>query len=205
MNITNPGRSVSLAVKAEFQNAVSADWGDGVLLPELLERVNRVASTFASGDDEAGAGEGRVKKAFSERSLRHYQTMGCIDSPGKDGRRSIYGLHHFIQALLVRKLLWERMSSEQIVGVLEGQSSGDLAQMFLEGFDLVPKPASGTAEISLDAAFSKKSSTSAEVWKRLHVAPGVELHLHGGFPVLSKAVVKHLVAQITRALERHRH
>ena len=101
-----PHPSTSLPAKAlrEYRKIANADWGTGVPLTELLERINRVAEHLAPEEDEDGR-DSRVKRMFTERSFRHYQTLGCIDPPEKEGRRTAYGFRHFVQALLVRRLL----------------------------------------------------------------------------------------------------
>lgn len=50
----------------------------------------------------------RVSNTFTVRTPRHYQTLECLDAPEKDGRRAIYGFRHYLQALLIRKLLYLR-------------------------------------------------------------------------------------------------
>ncbi len=57
------------------QTADKSDWQGGVPLTELLERVNRVAESFLPPRGGPGSGAGRVKRTFTERSFRHYQTL----------------------------------------------------------------------------------------------------------------------------------
>ena len=112
-------------------------WGEtGVPLPELLKRINRVAEHLAPEEAERNS---RVKRVFTERSFRHYQTLGCIDPPEKEGRRSVYGFRHFVQALLVRKLLWERVPSDQIAVVMSGRGTEETERMFLGGIEMVAR------------------------------------------------------------------
>ena len=54
------------------------NWEDGLPLLDLLDRVNRVAVKMLP---EGAAPDARVSPAFSERSFRRYQTLGCIDPP----------------------------------------------------------------------------------------------------------------------------
>ena len=84
-------------------------------LTELLKRTNRLAVLFLpNGDDR----DSRVSPVFQPRSFRRYQTLGCIDVPERVGKRAMYGFRHFVQALLVRKLLWEHLPAERIATLM---------------------------------------------------------------------------------------
>lgn len=170
------------AAPAEFTEAARAGWERGVPLAELLERVNRAAAGFLPAEAEPvnpvnpaepAATSGRVRRAFTERSFRHYQTARCIDPPDKSGRRAGYGFRHFVQALLVRKLLWERVPAERIAPMLADRGTGELERMLLGGVEMVARPVAG-------ADREAEAGGPAETWTRLRVVPGVELHLRGG-------------------------
>ena len=80
-------------------------------LDELIGWVNGVVAHYAPEAEQGGSG--RVSPAFTARSFRHYQTLGCIDPPHKDGRMARYEFRHYLQALLIRKLLWDRVPAER--------------------------------------------------------------------------------------------
>ena len=136
--VTEPHPSTGLPAKAlrEFDKAAKSDWQDGVPLGELLKRVNRVAVRFLLEEDGRHS---RVKRLFTERSLRHYQTLGCIDPPEKEGRRATYHYRHLVQALLVRRLLWERVPSDQIAVLMAGRGTEEIGRMFLGGIEMVAR------------------------------------------------------------------
>jgi len=186
------------AALREFTKASQAGWQDGVPLSELLTRVNRVAGRFMGSDDQAKDAEGRVSRIFTERSFRHYQTLGCIDAPEKQGRLASYGFRHFLQALLVRKLLWQRLSSEQITALLVGRPTADLERMLLGGVELVPRTGSDDGE----ADTSKPGSL--EAWSRVRVIPGVEIHLSSELPRLRLGDLKQLVERMELVLRKHK-
>jgi hypothetical protein len=102
--VTHLHPSTTLPAKAlrEFEKIAKSDWKVGVPLTELLKRINRVAAHLAP---EENGQHSRVKRLYTDRSFRHYQTLGCIDPPEKEGRQASYQFRHFVQALLVRKLL----------------------------------------------------------------------------------------------------
>ena len=65
----------------------------------------------------------RVSRVFTPRSFRHYQTLGCIDPPERAGKQAVYGFRHFAQALLVRRLLAERVPAKRMAGLMAGWST----------------------------------------------------------------------------------
>ncbi|RYG95967.1 MAG: hypothetical protein EON58_13110, partial [Alphaproteobacteria bacterium] len=120
----------------EFVEASQASWRVGVPLVELLARINLVAAVLVGGGSPKAPVTGRVKPIFTMRSFRHYQTLGCIDAPERTGKQADYGFRHFVQALLVRRLLWERMSSEQILALMEGRSTEVTKRMLFKGIKM---------------------------------------------------------------------
>jgi DNA-binding transcriptional MerR regulator len=188
--VTDPHPSTQLPAKAlrEFDKAAKSDWEDGIPLAELLDRVNRVAVQFLSEDDGRHS---RVKRLFTERSYRHYQTLGCIDPPEKVGHRASYQYRHMVQALLIRKLLWERVPAEQIAVLMAGRGTDETGRMFIGGIEMVAR-----------SDGSSVGAGSAETWRRVRVAPGVELHLRDDLPKPKPAEMKKLVERLERALRR---
>lgn len=187
-----------LAALREFTRTSQADWQDGVPLTELLTRVNRVAAGLMGSDDQTRTVEGRVSRTFTERSFRHYQTLGCIDVPEKHGRPARYGFRHFLQALLVRKLLWQRLSSEQITAMLVGRTTDDLEQMLVGGVELVARYGGD------DGKQPASTLSPAETWNRVRIAPGVELQLNANLPRFKPAELKRLTELIGMTLRKHR-
>jgi DNA-binding transcriptional MerR regulator len=161
------------AAHLEFTKVSQADWQGSVPLAELLDRVNRVAATMTGDDDRAKSTASRVKPTFTERSFRHYQTLGCIDAPDKRGRLASYGFRHFLQALLVRRLLSERVPAEQIATLLTGCGTEELERMLLGGVEIVARAGGGGGEAELSGSVAEL----VEIWNRVRLAPGLELHL----------------------------
>ncbi|MFM2221183.1 MAG: hypothetical protein RLZZ553_931, partial [Verrucomicrobiota bacterium] len=79
-------------------------------MENLVEWVNNAVRRFYPQANEGG--DKRVSDSFTVRTLRYYQTLGCLDTPDKDGRRAIYGYRHYLQALIIRKLLYLRYAPE---------------------------------------------------------------------------------------------
>jgi len=149
----------------ELEEVEAMDWTGGLGLQDLINCVNYVAERFRPDTIRPGA---RSSVEFSPRSFRHYQTMGCIDAPMRAGKSVVYDFKHYLQGLVVRKLLWEKVPSEQIATIMAGRDTGDLKRLLLEGIEIV---AAGGGE--------KADSRSPDggTWKRIVLAPGVELHL----------------------------
>lgn len=143
----------------ELEVVAQMDWSQGVSLDGLVRWVNAVADRFRP--DEIGDSS-RAGTGLTARSLRHYQTLGCIDKPQRLGRTAVYRFRHYLQALLVRKFLWEGMPSAQIVALMAGRSNADYKQLLLEGIEILPSRAGHAPEL--------------QRWIRVPLAPGVELH-----------------------------
>ena len=190
-----PSNSLPQSALLEFTKATKVDWQGGVPLTELLDRINRVAKLLHD-DGQALPAAGRVSDTFTERSFRHYQTLGCIDVPEKRGRLASYGFHHFVQALLVRRLLSERLPSEQIATMLANRETEELKQMLLGGVEIVARAGGG------QAVTPGSADALGELWSRVTVVPGVELHLNTGLPQYNLAEVRRLIAKLKVILSR---
>jgi DNA-binding transcriptional MerR regulator len=194
-SMSYPHPSTGLPAKAlrEYQKIANFDWGTGVPLTELLKRINRVAAHLAPEEDGQHS---RVKRLYTDRSFRHYTTLGCIDPSEKEGRRSVYRFRHLVQALLVRKLLWGRVPSEQIAVVMSGRGTEETEQMFLGGIEMVARADGGEG----GSAVASAAPGTVEAWKRVRVASGVELHVRNDLPKLGVAELKELIARLETAL-----
>lgn len=170
----------------EFENVGKLDWSRGVAMAELLQRVNRVAEKLSA---DVATGDMRVSPVFTPRSLRHYQTQGCINAPERMGRCAAYGFHHFLQALLVRSLLWERMRLEHIVELMAGLGSADIKALLLGGMEI---GSCGTTKGN--NALGSTVEDTTEIWKRLLVTPGIELHIRQDSRKFCAAEVERIVS-----------
>lgn len=155
---------------AELELVEEMDWSEGVGLEELIDWINQVVARFRPSTNDSAR---RASDSFSQRSFRHYQTLGCIDAPLRDGRRAVYGFRHYLQGLLIRKLLWDRVSSEQIASLMANRSTDEYKQLLFEGIEIVPggQP---------DSESALSASAQPERWQRQALAPGIELHLAEG-------------------------
>lgn len=162
----------------------------------LLQRVNQVALSLPSpGGAEVGpdAPPSRVSRTFTERSFRHYQTLGCINPPQKQGRSASYGFRHFLQALLVRRLLTDGVPAAQMPGIVGSSSNEQLERMFLGGVEMVSRPGNGASGGDEGKARPSRyqevlqacSQKSVTGWIRVALGEGVELHLSDKRPKMT--------------------
>ena len=186
--MSRPSIRIPESAVLEFEEVEDMDWSEGLALDDLIEWVNGVAARFRPsdiGEDSRASGE------FSPRSFRHYQTLGCIDPPERAGKEVRYGFRHYVQALLLRKLLWERVPSERIVTLMAGRSTAETKGMLFEGIEIVVRPGEA-ADVE-----------EVESWKRIRVTPGVELHLRHDLPKPRPAELKKLLAHLETALRKN--
>jgi len=179
---------ISESALEELAEVESWDWSDGIGLEELIQWINGVAARFRPDEIDESA---RASRELTARTFRHYQTLGCIDPPRRAGKQVVYGFRHYLQALLLRKLIWERVPSDRIAGLLAGRTVAEYKELLLEGIEIVA--GQGTAE---------RVPTHAPVlWSRQPLAEGVELHLAKDRPPLSEKQVDGILAALRGALQ----
>lgn len=177
---------------SEFEAVERSDWSEGIGLDQLLAWINWVAERFRP--DEIGKSS-RSSKELSPRSFRHYQTLGCIDRPERDGRVAVYRFRHYLQALLLRKLIWERVPSVQITHLMKGRSNDELKHLLFEGIEFVPaSEATGNPGRTLK---------DPERWTRTELIPGLEVHIRDSLASLSTEQIATAVTRMTQLLKGH--
>lgn len=167
--------------------------GCNIPLDELLDRVNRVASKLFPAGKVA---DSRVSPVLVARTFRHYTTLGRIDPGRRVGRRVVYGLRHFLQALLVRRLLADGVTGRRMPELVSGSDNQELRRMVLDGVQLQPGGAEGAAPL-------RETTATAEQWIRTRVAPGVELQLRDDLPRFTAVAIRQLMAGLEKALRQH--
>jgi DNA-binding transcriptional MerR regulator len=177
----------------EFKEVERMDWSAGVSLTDLLQWVNAVAERFRPYEININS---RAGTEFTVRTFRHYQTLGCIDTPERAGKQVVYRFRHYVQALLLRKLLWERMPSEKIAALMAGRGTEELKRLLFDGIEVVARPPAGETGAATDPEH-------AESWKRIVVAPGLELHLRADWPKPKPAELTQWLALLETALRKN--
>ncbi len=107
----------------------------------------------------------------TRRTVRFYTQKGLLDPPEGERRGAYYTRRHLEQLLLIRKWQAAGVSLERIGHLLHG-----------EWVELPPAPESGTIE----------------VWSRVTLRPGLEVHLEPGrlglTPEQTQELIQRLVA-----------
>ena len=184
--------SIPVSALHELQELETMEWS----LPahDIVSWVNAAVAQYLPQDESAGSG--RVSQEFSLRTLRYYQTLGCIDAPQREGRAVHYGFRQYLQALLVRKLLWERMPAERISKLLKSRSTSEYKEMLLDGIEIVV--ASGH-----QVRGNKKAAQTAETWVRVSLASGLEIHLCPGLADIKSSEIQSLLSGFEKAVRTH--
>ena len=175
----------------EFDAVERMDWSEGVTLPELLDWINGVTARFRPDDVSA---DSRAGEEFTPRTFRHYQTLGCIDAPDRVGKRAVYRFRQYVQALLLRRLIWERLPSERIATIMSGRSTAELKRLLFEGIEVVPRHSEATRQ---------SQSAEAVTWKRISVVPGVELHVRSDLTRPRPREMNEWLARLEAALRKN--
>jgi len=104
-----------------------------------------------------GIGDLAELGGVSRRTVRYYVQEDLLPAPLGVGRGQHYGPEHLQQLLRVKSLQEAGRSLDEIRALLHGRSAR----------------AARAAEVRSDAALERS------VWRRIALAPGVELHLSG--------------------------
>jgi DNA-binding transcriptional MerR regulator len=164
------------------------DWEKGIPLSDLLDWINGVVARFRPD----GIGEdSRASAEFTVRTFRHYQTLGCIDPPRRVGRRVHYSFRHYLQGLVIRKLLWERVATETITNLMAGRTNAKLKELLLQGIEITSKSS---------PASQSSPPCGPESWLRLSVLPGLEVHLRRDLSKPRTSELEEWLQQIKSAL-----
>lgn len=187
---------------AYWKNA-PASWG----LEEFVEVVNGLIEQYLPVERPANA---RLRDAFNPRLVRYYTTMGLIAPPERVGKEARYGYPHLIQALVIRRLLFEGVTAPGLLKMLPDKTSADLEAILTTGVALEPtavspppsaaSPPSSSGELHgsilrdlmtgqagtrpvhrPERTSTPPISTQPAQWQRIEVATGLELHVRSDF------------------------
>jgi DNA-binding transcriptional MerR regulator len=180
----------------EFEKVSSKGWDTGVPLDELLSRVNQVAAKLLPIGDTS---DSRISQTLVPRTFRHYQTLGCIDVPEKHGRNASYGYRHFLQALLVRRLLADGVPGRRMQELVSG-SGDELKRMILVGVEMVMRPGGGVVAEARPNLYQQTlracADNSVSGWLRVALGEGIELHVSEKRPKLTAAQRRQMLRRI---------
>ena len=164
-------------------------------LDDLVLLVNSAALRFLPLTEE---NDGRIKGEFTARTLRHYQTLGCLHAPELDGRIAIYRFRHYLQALLIRKLLFEGFSSKQIKSIMLNRTGEGLLALLMQNVEVAKTRALDTDRNPAP----HEPNFLSEQWTELKLDSEITLRIQGSHPALTEARYKELLHQALKAIQR---
>ena len=164
-------------------------------LDDLVLLVNSAALRFLPLTEE---NDGRIKGEFTARTLRHYQTLGCLHAPELDGRIAIYRFRHYLQALLIRKLLFEGFSSKQIKSIMLNRTGESLLALLMQNVEVAKTRALDTDRNTAP----NEPNFLAEQWTELKLDSEITLRIQDSHSALTEARYKELLHQALIAIQR---
>ena len=172
---------------------------------ELVDWVNAAARRFLPVTDDA---DGRVKGGFTVRTLRHYQTLRCLDAPEKEGRVALYRYRHYLQALLIRKLLFEGFSAQQSGEMRANLTDEGLLNLLLKNVQvgevparsLMPEQAVAEQTAHVEQAHAEQAA-HAEQWTEWVLSPEFTLKVRGAHAALNEPETQALLRRALKALQ----
>lgn len=180
----------------EFERVSSKGWDAGVPLDELLARVNGVAAKLLPVGETV---DSRISQTLVPRTFRHYQTLQCIDVPEKRGRNASYGYRHFLQALLIRRLLADGVPTRRMPELVSG-SGDELKRMILGGVEMVMRPGGGEEAEAQPNRYQQARRACAEKsvsgWLRVALGEGIEIHLSDKRPKMNAEQRRQMLKRI---------
>jgi DNA-binding transcriptional MerR regulator len=180
----------------EFEKVSSKGWDAGVPLDELLSRVNQVAAKLLPVGDTV---DSRISQTLVPRTFRHYQTIGCVDVPEKHGRNASYGYRHYLQALLIRRLLADGVPARRMQELVSG-SGDELKRMILGGVEMVMRPGGSVEAAARPNRYQETLGACAENsvsgWLRVALGEGIELHVSDKRPKLTAEQRRQMLKRI---------
>lgn len=180
---------------SEFEKAKSKDWSQGLSLEDLLSRINRVVKKMTSSQERQ---DSRMNSEILERTFRYYMTKGCVDPSHRVGRKSTYGFRHFLQTLVVRRLLAEGVPFRQIASRMSGRDNEALEQMLTAEEQLEARTsASAYHDLLRDSAEREPTGR----WSRIQILSGLELHINDSIPAMNPKELRKIAGLLRKALE----
>ncbi len=125
----------------------------------------------------------------SSRTVRYYVQRGLLPAPQFRGKDTVYGEEHLVRLRVIRRLQDAYLPLDAIAAELEGKSREELERLLRAPSKRPPEP----PRAALEKTYSDRVLASARTWKRLAVAPGLELAVADDAPPETRAVVERLV------------
>lgn len=161
---------------------------------------------------------GNVSDLPDERTVRYYLAQSLLSEPlGRRGSASIFGYHHLLELLVIKRLQAQNLRIKQIREQLTGKSTAELEAMLEipasseppDNFELPDTSATAfleslLAEKSVDPGATQRQTGTIPVttsqpahsaWTRIDLEPGLELHIQTGWQFPTDATLRHRLAR----------
>jgi hypothetical protein len=135
-----------------------------------------------------------ARAAPSARAVRFYVASGLLDRPEGAGTAATYNYRHFLQLLAIKIRQREGATLDTIKREMK-DFAGDALERRV-ATSLAPALGSGA-----DVA-QQHDDDPAAVWRRIHVADGIELHVREDVPAARESAVVAMREAVRAALGR---
>jgi DNA-binding transcriptional MerR regulator len=135
-----------------------------------------------------------ARAAPSARAVRFYVASGLLDRPEGAGTAATYNYRHFLQLLAIKIRQREGATLETIKKEMK-EFAGDALERRVAS-SLAPALGSGA-----DAA-QRHDDEAVPVWRRVHVAEGIELHVRDDVPAARDMAIIAMREAVRAALGR---
>ncbi len=122
----NPGSSHTSLREVK---AAGGRWG----LDEFVEVVNSLVERYLPASRSFNI---KLRDAFNPRLVRYYATFGLISPPEREGKEARYHYGHLLQALVIRRLLFEGYTAPVLLKMLAGKTEADYEAMLAGGVSM---------------------------------------------------------------------
>jgi DNA-binding transcriptional MerR regulator len=170
------------------------------------------------GEERPGAfgiGELSMRVGVTPRTVRYYVAEGLLPPPGGGGQNRVYTEEHLLRLRAIRRLKEAYLPLDEIRRRLSGASLAELQRLAEE--PIVPPSSSAleyvtsllsgpspraerAAAAPAPPAASPPATSADSVWRRVVLAPGVELHYQPTGDPDRDAAVARLIAEGARLL-----
>jgi hypothetical protein len=142
--------------------------------------------------------------APAERTIRFYVAKGLLGRPEGRGTAATYSYRHLLQVLAIKLRQMEGATLKTIAREL-GESTGDVLERRVAAVlgDRLPAPEDLPVAAAGRAFHHRAASPDAPppraCWRRIELAPGVELHLSTDHPLFASPEIADAMAAAVRA------
>ena len=125
MNNPSPNPGGSHTSLREIK-AAGGRWG----LEEFVEVVNSLVERYLPVSRSYNV---KLRDAFNPRLVRYYTTFGLISPPEREGKEARYHYGHLLQALVIRRLLFEGYTAPALLKMLANKTEADYEAVLAGG------------------------------------------------------------------------